>query len=373
MMKRPKQYITRMILFLAAVAIVCVPLFEPIQQAFMANMVLNGLILAVLLVGVVYTVRQVVMLDGEVSWLATYRGKTADSSTREPQLLAPMATMLRERERKGKMSLSAISMRSLLDSIGSRLDESREISRYLISLLIFLGLLGTFWGLLSTIGSISGTIDGLTVSSSNFALMFDELKSGLTAPLSGMGTAFSSSLFGLAGSMILGFVDLQAGQAQNRFYNDLEEWLSTVTQLSGGGGGGAVDGDGGAAPAYLTALMEQSAESIGELQRVFERSEHDRAAMHATMAQLAEKLGNLTDHMRSEQSALTALLSERKPSGGEDASREHLANIDVQIGRLIRETEANREQMSRDLRSEIKLLARTIGTAVQERRDDGAS
>lgn len=356
-MRRPRRFITRMVLFLGAVAIVVALLYPTIEKAFRANMVLNGLIVVVLFIGIIYTVRQVLLLDGEVGWLITYRGSTADSANKEPRLLAPMASMLRER--KGKMSLSALSTRSILDSIGSRLDESREISRYLISLLIFLGLLGTFWGLLNTIGSISGTINGLSVTSNDITVMFNELKSGLSAPLSGMGTAFSSSLFGLAGSVILGFIDLQAGQAQNRFYNDLEEWLSSVTRLSSGGV--AIEGEGGgAAPAYLIALQEQTAEAISELQRIFERSEQNRASVNATLVQLAEKLGGLTDHLKGDRGALKEALGELRPQGDE-ITREHLSNIDVQLGRLIKEVEASREQMSRDLRSEIKLLARTIG------------
>ena len=359
-MRRPRRFITRMVLFLGAVGIVIAVLYPTVEQAFRANMVLNGLIILVLIIGIIYTMRQVVLLDGEVGWLITYRGSTADSSAREPRLLAPMAAMLRER--KGNMSLSALSTRSILDSIGSRLDESREISRYLISLLIFLGLLGTFWGLLNTIGSISGTINGLSVTSNDITVMFNELKSGLSAPLSGMGTAFSSSLFGLAGSVVLGFIDLQAGQAQNRFYNDLEEWLSSVTRLSSGGV--AIEGDGGAAPAYLTALLEQTAEGIGEMQRIFEKSEQNRTSVNATLVQLAEKLANLTDHLKGDRAALKEALSELRPQGDE-AAREHLSNIDVQLGRLIKETEASREQMSRDLRSEIKLLARTIGAKTE--------
>jgi len=364
-MQRPRRFITRMAIFLVCVAVVCAFLLPTIERAFMASPALNGLILVVLIIGIVYIVRQVVMLDGEVTWLVNYRtAGRGEQSAREPALLSPMVTLLREH--RANMSLSATSMRSILDTIGSRLDEAREISRYLISLLIFLGLLGTFWGLLNTIGGITGAINGLTLSSNDIAVMFDELKEGLASPLAGMGTSFSSSLFGLAGSLILGFIDLQAGQAQNRFYNDLEEWLSSVTRLSSGGI--ALEGDGGAAPAYLTALLEQTAEGIGEMQRVLEQAEQNRSAVNATLVQLSDKLATLTDHLRSERSAFREALQARP--GGDDVAREHLASIDLQIGRLVRETEAGREQMSRDLRNEIRLLARTIGARLEER-DDG--
>ncbi|MDA0339188.1 MAG: MotA/TolQ/ExbB proton channel family protein, partial [Proteobacteria bacterium] len=265
-----------------------------------------------------------------------------------PSLLSPMAAMMAERS--GRMSLSTLSMRSLLDSIGSRLDESREISRYSISLLIFLGLLGTFWGLLQTISSISGTIESLDVASNNFAIMFDELKQGLQEPLGGMGTAFSSSLFGLAGSVVLGFLDLQAGQAQNRFYNDLEEWLSGITRLSSAGIG---EGD-ASVPAYVGGLLEQSAESVDNLQRTFARSEEGRAAANKALMSLTEKLAELTDIMRSAQSGL------------DEGSKDHLRNLDVHVGQLQQHMADSRNQLMDELRSEIKLLARTVAGAIED-------
>ena len=231
-LSQPRPYLTRMILFIILAAFVAAILFRQIEVAFLANPGLNGLILGVLLIGILYALRQVQSLRGEVRWVNDFRRADPGlAMPAPPQLLAPMATMLGDR--KGRMQLNALSMRSILDSLGSRLDEQREISRYIIGLLIFLGLLGTFWGLLTTVTSVAGTIQGLSVESSDPATVFASLKSGLEGPLKGMGTAFSSSLFGLAGSLVLGFLDLQAGQAQNRFYNELEEWLSTVTNLAG--------------------------------------------------------------------------------------------------------------------------------------------
>jgi hypothetical protein len=172
----------------------------------------------------------VLSIGPEVRWMNNFR--RADPGLAlppPPRLLGPMATMLGDR--KGRMQLNALSMRSILDSLGARLDEQREISRYMIGLLIFLGLLGTFWGLLITVTSVSTIIQGLDINSSDAATVFANLKAGLEGPMRGMGTSFSSSLFGLAGSLVLGFLDLQAGQAQNRFYGELEDWLSTVTNL----------------------------------------------------------------------------------------------------------------------------------------------
>ncbi len=229
-MSSPQRFVIRMMIFVMTVAVICIILLAPIQKAYASNYALNSLILGVLLIGIIYNFRQVMMIYPEVAWLERFRrGSPALSGARNPKLLAPMARMLGERER---LSLSPMSMRYLLDGIASRLDESRELSRYTVGLLIFLGLLGTFWGLLETVSSIRDVINNLTIGGGgDFATVFANLKTGLAAPLTGMGTSFSSSLFGLAGSLVLGFLDLQAGQAQNRFYNDLEEWLSSLTRL----------------------------------------------------------------------------------------------------------------------------------------------
>ena len=210
-MTKPKRYLTRMVVFLLIVGVAGGFLFVPLRGAFLTNAVLNGVILGALLIGIVHTFRTVTMLTAEVRWLETFQREeqsVADSSA-TPRLLAPMATMLGER-RPDRLSLSTIAMRSLLDGIAARLDESREISRYMIGLLVFLGLLGTFWGLTHTVSSIGDVINGM-VPGSGITNAFEGLKEALKAPLAGMGTAFSSSLFGLSGSLILGFLDLAGG------------------------------------------------------------------------------------------------------------------------------------------------------------------
>ena len=231
-LSKPRAYLTRMALFLTLVGFLLLILYSKLITAFLANPGLNGLIVFVLVIGILYAVRQVFMLHPEINWVNSFR--RADPGLAlppPPQLLAPMATILGNR--RGRMNLSAQTMTALLDSIGSRLDEQREISRYAIGLLVFLGLLGTFWGLLSTVSSIGDTMRSLNAERTDSTAVFTELRAGLEAPLKGMGTAFSSSLFGLAGSLVLGFLDLQAGQAQNRFYNELEEWMATVTDVLG--------------------------------------------------------------------------------------------------------------------------------------------
>ncbi|MCH8090978.1 MAG: flagellar motor protein MotA, partial [Proteobacteria bacterium] len=195
-----------MLIFVAAIVLAAGLLFAQLLSAFLANPLLNGLILGILLVGIGYIFRQVLTLNKEIVWIETYRkgGDPVSAEAAAPKLLGPMVTMMGERDRR--LSMSAVSMRHLLDSISSRLDEFRDLSRYLIGLLIFLGLLGTFWGLLRTIDAVSDVITGLPAGTGDLALIFANLKSGLTAPLSGMGIAFSSSLFGLAGSLVLGFL-----------------------------------------------------------------------------------------------------------------------------------------------------------------------
>lgn len=371
-MNNSRRFLTRMTIFLLLAISVCFVLLKPLLGAFQANPMLNGLILSVLLVGIIYSFRQVFSLAPEVRWIEHFRTNQPGSAAQSaPRLLSPMARMLADR--KGKVMLSAMAMRSLLDGISARLDEARDISRYMIGLLIFLGLLGTFWGLLETVSSVGRVIGGLAIADENIVDTFTALKTGLQDPLNGMGTAFSSSLFGLAGSLVLGFLDLQASQAQNQFFNDLEEWLSSVTRL--GTGSGLGEGD-QSVPVYVQALLEQTAESLESLQRTMSRGEDDRRSSSNNIVQLTEKLATLTDQMRTEQSLMVKLaesqmdmrpvlarladMSDRGDGGFDEASRGHIRNLDVYMMRLLEETVNGRNQMISELRSEIKLLARTI-------------
>lgn len=376
-MTRPQRFLIRMMLFVGAVVAVVVFLYDPLQEAFRANIPLNGLIIFVLFLGIIYNFRQVLMLYPEVKWLESYRQNRLTGQP--PHMLAPMATMLGEQNEH--LRLSALSMRSVLDGIASRLDESRDISRYTIGLLVFLGLLGTFWGLLDTVSSIRGVITNLSVTGGDIGQVFHDLKTGLEKPLGGMGTAFSSSLLGLAGSLILGFLDLQAGQAQNRFYNGLEEWLSSVTRLSSGSI--SSDGDQGV-PAYVQALLEQTADSLENLQRTLTRGEESRIAVNTNLHQMSEKMSLLTDHMRAEQVLMKSMAENqiglqdilKKMSEGanaaaaapviDDATRGHIRNLDFLMNRMVEEMSAGRTDMLQQIRSEIKLLARTIAASAED-------
>ena len=279
----PHVFLYSMLIFLVISGFVAAILYRQISAAFQSNPGLNGLILGVLAVGVLLALAQVVRLFREVRWVNSF---LAGTDTSEPVLLAPMKALL---SRSSSMALSTSSMRSILDSIATRLDESRDISRYLIGLLVFLGLLGTFWGLLQTIGSIGDTIQSLDAGSGNANDILTSLKQGLSAPLGGMGTAFSSSLFGLSGSLILGFLDLQAGRAQNRFYTELENWLSTVTDLSSDIADGARNG------------TSEELRALAEKLRTMQESGGSNPRTAAAMASLAEGISGLVKNMRQEQ------------------------------------------------------------------------
>lgn len=378
-MTDPRRYLVRMIIFLVAVLVVAGVLFVPLADAFMANAALNGVILGVAVIGILFVFQQVFRLAPEAAWIDSFRNNM--SMQRDPVLLAPVATLLNERQSSGRQStLSALSLRSLLDSISVRLEESRDISRYLIGLLIFLGLLGTFWGLLRTVGAVSEVINGLSIESGDLGTVFGDMKAGLQSPLAGMGTAFASSLFGLAGSLVLGFLDLQLGKAQNRFYNELEEWLSSFTRL----GGSSIIGDGEhSATAYQQALMEQTAESLDKLQRIMSRGEDDRRSNNAIMVALVEQLRELTDKLDNDRDMLHRMVAgqdELRPilsrladsSGGgrDEIVRSHLRNIEAYMARLLEDTGNGRAQMTEELRGEIRLVARTIAALAEEERRD---
>jgi hypothetical protein len=286
----PRIYLVRMLAFLVLAALLVYILLRQILVAFFANPGLNAVIIGVLLIGIMLAFRQVIRLFREVSWVNSFR--LADPGLgveRTPVLLAPMAAILGDR--LGRLGMSPQTMRGLMDSIATRLDEARDMSRYLTGLLIFLGLLGTFWGLIDTVSSVSEVIKGLKVGGDAGA-MFDGLKEGLAAPLGGMGISFSSSLFGLAGSLVLGFLDLQASQAQNHFYTDLEDWLATTVRDLG------VETRPGAGPAApvsgeIRAAIERLRETMLDVRS-------DKSATTA-MANLADAIQGLVNHMRTEQ------------------------------------------------------------------------
>ena len=342
---RPLHVTTWMAVFLALVAGLAALLVPQLKHVFMANMAFNSVILFVLAVGIIVNLRQVWRLQREVVWIERFG--TADSDRPHlvrPVLLAPMAKMLSSRER-GKLNLSPASMRSILDSVQIRLEEQRDLSRYLIGLLIFLGLLGTFWGLLVTTRSVGEIIAGMS-GGSDVVSMFEELKLKLEEPLSGMGTAFSTSLFGLAGSLVVGFLDLQSGHAQNRFYNELEEWLSNITRIPSGMG---VEGE-TSVPAYVQALLEQTAESLDRMQRSIGESERERRATIDQLSELSHQLNRLSELISRESRGLSTVTETQE-------------DLRALIRQMISRPSEN-AQFSEDLRAELRLMSRTIAAAL---------
>ncbi len=282
----PRIFLFRMMVFVVLGGLVAFLLHKQIETAFLANPDLNALIIGVLFLGIILAVRQVMRLYPEIAWVNNLRladpGLAVD---RPPVLLAPMAAILGSRV--GRMAMSSQLMRGILDSIATRLDEARDLSRYMTGLLVFLGLLGTFWGLIETVSSVGNVIQSLKPGG-DAGNMFDSLREGLAAPLSGMGISFSSSLFGLAGSLVLGFLDLQSSQAQNRFYTELEDWLSTTVYDHAG------------EPAGSAGVTGEVRGAIERLREAVDQTGSGKAAS-AAMANLAEAIQGLVHHMRTEQ------------------------------------------------------------------------
>lgn len=289
----PNVYLVKMIIFVILVAMVGGILALQLVSAFWSNPFINGLILFVLVIGIILSFRQVIRLVPEVHWVNSLQSGNLADARRPPVLLAPVAAMMRDR--LGETVITPASLRSILDSVSFRLEEARETGRYLTGLLVFLGLLGTFYGLLQTVSSVSGVIQGLDITAGDSTNVFSNLKDGLQAPLGGMGTAFSSSLFGLSGSLILGFLDLQANQAQNAFATELEDWMSSMTELD-------------------HPMTQMQATGLGvngeEMQSMFERlgttmqSQNQSQNAVRAMAELARGIDGLVKHIRTEQEDL---------------------------------------------------------------------
>jgi hypothetical protein len=327
----PTVYLIKMIIFVILAMLVAAIMSGFVITSFWANPFINGMIFFVLAIGILLSFRQVIRLFPEVRWVNSLQdGVNNPAATRAPVLLAPVAGILRDR--LGETVITPSSMRSILDSVGNRLEEAKDTSRYLTGLLVFLGLLGTFYGLLETVGSVAGVISSLDVTGTDTGSLFANLREGLNAPLSGMSTAFSSSLFGLTGSLILGFLDLQTGQAQTAFYTDLEDWMTSMTELD-------------------HPMSQMQAAGLGvsgdEMQVMFERlgstmqsSNSSQNAIRA-MAELARGIDGLVKHIRAEQDDLRRHIAEQ----GETNKR--LRDL---IEAMLREGETEQERAERERR-----------------------
>ncbi len=340
-----------------------------VAPVFLANPYLNGFIALVFLIGILACFWQVAQIIGSVRWVVDFTAGRPGTRRHAPRLLAPLATLLRERGARRR--IGSASARSILDSVGTRIEEARDITRYIVNLLIFLGLLGTFYGLATTVPAVVDTIRSLAPQEGEGSMaVFDRLMSGLEAQLGGMGVAFSSSLLGLAGSLVVGLLELFASHGQNRFYRQLEEWLSTITRVGFAADDGAEAGGLGAMPALVDALSER----LEAMQALFADAEASRAitdrrlgALVGAVEGLAGRLerGSATDaalaRVAEGQERLVALLQQAGGTGGLDAeSRMRLRSIDVQLLRLLEEVSAGREESIAELRAEIASLARAL-------------
>ncbi|MEO6015589.1 MAG: flagellar motor protein MotA [Devosia sp.] len=298
-LKSPTIYLVKMVVFLIIVALVGAILWQQIFEFFKANPFINSLIVLVALIGVLLSIRQVMRLSPEIKWVNSMQDGTM-ARVRQPVLLAPVAGLLRDR--LGEAVITPSSMRSILDSVGNRLDEAKDTSRYLTGLLVFLGLLGTFYGLLETVTNVGMTIQALDTTTGDSASLFANLKAGLAGPLAGMGTAFSASLLGLSGSLILGFLDLQASQAQNAFYTDLEDWMTSMTELDHPMTQMQANG--------LGLPGEEMSAMIDRLGSTMQNSDSSQNAIRA-MAELAKGIDGLVKHMRAEQADIRIHIEEQ--------------------------------------------------------------
>ncbi len=346
-MTRPIQTLVWMSFFTSIVVVGGLLLIEPLGNAYSSNVLFNSIILFVLIVGIGINFRQVLQLYPEIDWIGRYQNNSLGSNTVRPKLLSSMAQML---EGKEDLVMSTTSMRTILDSIRNRLEDSRDLSRYLIGVLVFLGLLGTFWGLMSTVSTVGTLINNMSVETTDGAAIFENLKNSLAGPLSGMGIAFSSSLFGLAGSLVVGFLDLQAGHAQNRFVNELEEWLSSSARISSG----IIGDEGGAvgASAYVQALLEKTADALEKMQRAGTSEENQREF-------LAKQMGD----MRGTFERFNDLLGEQNDR------LDRLNQTQSDIARLLKTTieQTQASPANEELRSELRLLTKTIANALSSR------
>ena len=384
-----------------AVLIVVRMLFDPLMAAFQANIPFNATILGVFVVGILINFRQVTSLRPEIRWvkLFTIEREEGDPNAKKkfsnffkkarkksqtgprPKLLNPLVKMMEGRNQKG-FRMSATTMRSVLDGIHMRLDESRDISRYVTGLLVFLGLLGTFWGLLDTVIGVTDVISAFSPGAgTDNSLYFLELTKNLKEPLQGMGTAFSSSLFGLTGALIIGFLDLLSGHAQNRFFNELEEWLSDITHLPSELLDGNTDCD-RSLPVYIEALLEQTADNLNKLQRQFAQSEEDRVEELNARIEISKTIADLRDQMRAQQKALIELSNSQKglqPAisrltdrvAGDDTndatSRQHLRNLEISMTGLLKEISTGRTRFRDELREELRIHARALSGKADNR------
>ena len=372
---QPVRQVVLMLLVLGLVASGGVLAAPRVLPVFEANPYLNGFILFVFFIGVVACFWQVAQLITSVRWIERFVGKNDDViDAKAPRLLAPLATLLRTRGMA--MQIGASSNRSILDSVATRIDEAREFTRYLVNLLIFLGLLGTFYGLATTVPALVETIRSLAPQDGEEgAAVFSRLMNGLDSQLSGMGVAFASSLLGLAGSLVVGLLELFAGHGQNRFYRELEEWLSSITRVGFSSG----DGDSGSEQSMVAGILDHMAQQMEKMQNIFASAESSRFGVDEKLGRLADALDSMTRRMEASdnvndgmlrvaegQHKLVETLQQLDLGDGFDAeSRMRLRSMDVQMLRILEEISAGRQETMAELRADLAALHEPLENMAQ--------
>jgi len=372
-MTRPTLALYTVIAFAVAVAIAGVLLLAGLQKAFASNPIFNALILVTLCVGIAAAVRQLLRIDYSARWMSE-RMKTAEIKESIPFLLVPLTPLIGSRGPQG--SCGTLSLRAMIDGVFVRLDDGRDVSRYLMNVLILLGLLGTFWGLLQTVGGIGAVIGGLSLGDGDVKAVFNTFKEGLQKPIAGMGISFSASLFGLAGSLILGFMDLQAGRAQNLFCAELEEILGSKEGVSGeideftGVRFPVVAGAGGG---YQDAVVSGLTDQLQRLQRTLRQQVEVRVAEQMNARTLQEVLVALDTHLKSQATFLSKMVhfqQEAAPvverlatilnSPSVVSVEQHTRSIDLSIRDFSRQLAVASEMQTEELRSELRVIARLL-------------
>lgn len=367
---QPVRQILLMVIVCALVAFGVVLIYDQIAGVVLSNLFLNGTIALVFVVGVLACFWQVFQLFSSVSWIeGVANAKPGNEDTHAPRLLAAMSSVVRGRG--ARMQLTPTSSRTVLDSVGARMEESRDITRYLANLLIFLGLLGTFFGLATTVPAVVDTIRSLQPTDEESGIqVFSRLMDGLEDQLGGMGTAFSSSLLGLAGSLVVGLLELFAGHGQNRFYREMEEWLSTITRVglsSGEGDGGGVD------RGAMATVLDHMVEQMDGLESLFARSEARRAETEARLVELGQKVEALTDKIgpapveaterlaAAQEQLSEAILAGQENGGVDSESRMRLRSIDVQLLKIFEQLGAGQAEDVGALRRDMGQLTQALG------------
>jgi len=371
-MTRPKLAIYTVIGFALAVAVSGVLLLAGLQRAFESNPIFNGLILGILCIGIAAAIRQLLRIDYSARWMSE-RLKTTDVKDPVPFLLVPLTPLIGSKGPQG--SCSTLSLKAMIDGVFVRLDDGRDVSRYLMNVLILMGLLGTFWGLLQTVGGIGAVIGGLSLGNGDITAVFNEFKEGLQKPLVGMGISFSASLFGLASSLILGFMDLQAGRAQNLFCAELEEILGSKDGMSAGfddffGIKFPVNNTGGG---YQDAVVHSLTEQLERLHKTLRQQAEVRQSEQSNARTLQEILVALDAHLKSQATFLQKMVSFQQdaapvverlssllngPAGG--ALEQHARSIDLSIKDLPRQMAVSADIQTEELRGELRVIARLL-------------